>query len=146
MFDIPPVWLAIAAALVWGQATLIPSGFSATPMLRALGTALIAAGCVIIGLAAWEFRRHKTTLVPHLQPKALVDTGVFSWSRNPIYLADAIILFGLCMRWGAYPSVVLVPVFMVFIQKRFIEGEEIRLRSSFGHLFDDYVQKVRRWV
>ena len=145
MMDIPPIWLAAAAAIAWLQVTLVPMGLSPSPLPSGFGTALIGSGCIMIVLAAWELRRHKTTIIPHLQPNALVNTGIFSKTRNPIYLADAIILAGLCLRWGAYPSLVLVPLFGACIQARFIVAEEARLASEFGDRFAEYARLVRRW-
>ena len=144
MMDIPPVWLALAVACAWGQAWFFP--MASGPITTTVGGLLVAVGIALIVAAAWEFRRHKTTIIPHLNPDALVTSGVFALSRNPIYLADAVILAGLCLRWGAYPSLLLVPVFVLFIQNRFIRAEEARLRSAFGETFDAYASTVRRWV
>ena len=146
MIDMPPVWLALFLGLVWLQGTYLPVGPAPGPAVRLLGGALILGGLALILVAAWEFRRHRTTVVPHLAPDALVTSGVFALSRNPIYLADALILAGCALRWHAWPALLLVPVFMALIARRFIAGEEARLRAAFGEAFDDYARKVRRWL
>lgn len=146
MIDVPPVWLALCLALVWLQGSYIPVGPAPGAALRSLGALLIGGGLVLIGLAAWEFRRHRTTVIPHMDPDALVTSGVLAWSRNPIYLGDAMILAGCALRWHAWPALILVPLFMIVIARRFIAGEEARLRAAFGPAFDDYARNVRRWL
>ncbi len=146
MIDVPPVWLALCLALVWLQGAYLPVGPAPGLWVRILGALLILGGLAMIGLAAWELRRHRTTVVPHREPDALVTSGVFALSRNPIYLGDAMILAGCALRWHAWPSLILVPLFMALIARRFIDGEEARLRAVFGSAFDGYARKVRRWL
>ena len=115
MIDIPPVWLAIMLALVWAQGRFVPLGPEPGPWLRLAGAALILGGLGLMALAIVEFRRHRTTVVPHQQPAQIVTSGVFAVSRNPIYLGDTMILAGCALRWHAYPALLLVPVFMALI-------------------------------
>ncbi len=75
----------------------------------------------------------------------MIERGVYAWSRNPIYLADALILAGLALRWDV-AALVLVPLFMAVIRRRFIDGEEAMLRDRFGPAFDAYAARVRRWL
>jgi protein-S-isoprenylcysteine O-methyltransferase Ste14 len=144
--DLPPLWLALFAALAWAQARLLPlGGFGAWG--DPAGAALIGAGLALMAAAFVEFRRHRTSVIPHRQPSALVTTGVYRLSRNPIYLADALILAGLCLRWDALPALVLlVPLFAAVITARFIRPEEARLRAAFGAAFDDWAARTRRWI
>ncbi|SPH21780.1 hypothetical protein ASD8599_02531 [Ascidiaceihabitans donghaensis] len=147
MIDVPPVWLAAFAAIAWCQATYLPLGLSlAHPITQLLGGLLVGAGVVVILLAAYEFRRHKTSIIPHLTPNRIIQSGVFSKSRNPIYLGDALILLGLVLRWDAVLSLPLVPIFVWCIERRFIVAEENRMRREFRADYGRYEQKVRRWV
>jgi protein-S-isoprenylcysteine O-methyltransferase Ste14 len=75
----------------------------------------------------------------------MIRGGIYRLTRNPIYLADALILTGAILRWDA-ASLVLVPVFMAVIQRRFILGEEAGLRTAFGADFERYAAQVRRWL
>ena len=81
-----------------------------------------------------------------MRPDALVTTGPFAISRNPIYLADALILMGLSLRWDAPIGVLLVPAFVWLITRRFILAEEARLSDHFGAAFDAYRKDTRRWL
>lgn len=145
--DIPPVWLFVAAVVTWWFAQLQP-GFLRVggAVVIALGTALICLGVILILLAAYEMRKHRTTIIPHQQAAHLVDTGVFGRSRNPIYLGDALILAGLALRWEAPLAVLLVPVFAWLITKRFILDEEARLAAGFGDAFAQYRETTPRWL
>jgi protein-S-isoprenylcysteine O-methyltransferase Ste14 len=144
MIDLPPVWLAAFAVLVWLAGRLWPVPLGGAAHLAGLG--LIVAGVGLMIAAAWEMRRRRTTVVPHQQPTALVTSGVFRFSRNPIYLVDALVLAGLCLRWDAPAALLLVPLFMAVIAQRFITAEESRLRDGFGPAFDAWAARTRRWV
>ncbi|MDF1855656.1 isoprenylcysteine carboxylmethyltransferase family protein [Pseudooceanicola sp.] len=145
--DIPPVWLAAFLALAWAQAAFVPMGLSfGTTGARFLGGLAVGGGLVLMALAAYEMRRRRTTLIPHAEASALVTSGIFSRSRNPIYLGDALILTGMILYWGAVLALVLIPIFVWLIERRFILPEEDRLRRKFRADFARYCQKVRRWV
>jgi len=103
-------------------------------------------GLALMVLAILEMRRKKTTPIPHMEADALVSSGIFAFSRNPIYLGDLIVLFGLSLRWGSLIGLLLIPALYYVLQKRFIEAEEGRLRAKFGTEFDDYCTQTRRWL
>jgi protein-S-isoprenylcysteine O-methyltransferase Ste14 len=141
--DLPPIWLAGFVACVWFAPQTVPF----VPAQSLVGAVLIGAGLLLMGLAVFEMRRHRTTVIPHMQASALVSAGVFGWTRNPIYLGDALVLAGLILRWQAYPVlIILVPVFMAVIAHRFIKPEETRLKDAFGDAFSMYCDRTRRWV
>jgi protein-S-isoprenylcysteine O-methyltransferase Ste14 len=145
--DLPPVWLALALVMAWQISRLQPAALAIShPALDLLGGLLVGAGLVLMLLAVAEMRRRKTTVIPHLEADALVTTGVFSRSRNPIYLGDALVLAGLALRWDAPVALLLVPLFMATLTQRFILPEENRLRRKFRADFARYCEKTRRWL
>jgi len=145
--DLPPVWLAGALALAWVQARHWPLGLSFGGGWADLaGGLLVGGGLVLVALAAAEFRRARTTIVPHRQASALVTGGIYSRTRNPIYLADLMILAGLILYWDAVLSLVLVPLLLWVLERRFVIPEENRLRRTFRADFARYAHKVRRWI
>ncbi|WP_299725059.1 isoprenylcysteine carboxylmethyltransferase family protein [uncultured Tateyamaria sp.] len=147
LIDIPPVWLALAIIAAWWQARLFPMGLSLDGAVTdALAGMLIGAGVILIIAAALAFRRARTTIIPHQTPAHLITTGIFARSRNPIYLGDALILTGLILRFDAVLSLVLVPLFVWWIERHFILPEENRMRRVFRAEFAAYERKVRRWV
>jgi len=145
--DVPPVWLIGFGVVAWIQAVYFPAGLSlAGPVTDFLGGALVGGGIILILLAVAEFRRHKTTVVPHHTPAQLIQSGIFSRTRNPIYLGDALVLAGLILRFDAVLSLVLIPVFVWVIERRFVLPEEDRMRRAFRADFARYERKVRRWL
>ena len=145
--DLPPVWLAGFIALAWAQARFVPMSLDfGGAWSDFVGGLLVGAGLLLMGLALAEFFRHRTTPIPHQIPSRLITSGIFSRSRNPIYLGDALVLAGLVLRMDAVLSLVLVPVFVWIIERRFIVPEENRMRRAFRADFARYERKVRRWM
>lgn len=142
--DYPPVWLAAFAGLGWLAGRIAPHG---PPGQTGIGWGLVAAGLALMVAAAWRMLRHRTTVDPHGQPRALVTDGIFGLSRNPIYLGDALILIGLCLIFHAPLTVpILLPVFVAVISRRFIMVEEARLAAAFPADFAAYRSRTRRWI
>ncbi|WP_417603068.1 methyltransferase family protein [Primorskyibacter flagellatus] len=145
--DLPPVWLVGALGLAWAQKTWTPMALSFGPVWAdLLGGMLVGGGLLLMVLAVYEMRSKRTTVVPHRIPDALVTTGIFSRTRNPIYLGDSMILTGMILYWDAVLALPLVPIFVWLIETRFILPEEARLRRKFVAQFARYAQQVRRWV
>ena len=145
--DLPPVWLAAFCVLAWGQARYFGAGLSfGGAWADFVGGLLVGGGIILMALAFAEFRKHRTTVIPHRLPSALIQSGIFSRTRNPIYLGDALVLLGLILRFDAVLALLLVPIFVYVIEQRFIIPEEARMRLEFKTVFAAYERKVRRWV
>ncbi len=140
--DYPPVWLVVFAGLAWVFRAdgLLPLA------LAPIGIVLVLAGLVVAAVAAYELRRHETTIIPHEIADALVTSGIYARSRNPIYLADVVILVGLALIWGSTLGLALAPVLGLVLERRFILPEEARLTKKFGGAFEDYRERTRRWL
>ncbi len=145
--DIPPSWLTFFLAVAWVQAEALPLGLNVSLIWVDLAAGLlVGCGVILIALAAFEMRRHKTTILPHSEADRLVQSGVFSRSRNPIYLGDFLILAGMILYWDAVLALLLIPIFVWVIERRFVLPEEERLRRKFRLEFAHYEKKVRRWM
>ncbi|MGR3758747.1 methyltransferase family protein [Roseobacteraceae bacterium NS-SX3] len=145
--DIPPVWVAGFALLAWLQPRVLPLGLSLDGAVTDLLAGLLAGGGILLmllGLA--ELRRQNTTAIPHEVPSRLVQSGIYSRSRNPIYLGDVLLFAGLVLWFDAVLALVLVPVLAWVLEKRFIEPEEDRMRRTFRADWARYERKVRRWL
>ncbi len=141
--DLPPVWLF--GFLLLGAT--MPRGAEIFYEQALMGVCLILAGLAFILIAVIQMRRHKTTIIPHRDPDAMVTTGMFSQTRNPIYLGDAFVLTGFLFYWQSHlPALILVPAFMWVITVRFIKAEEARLQQAFGEAFTQYCETTRRWL
>lgn len=144
--DLPPIWLIGFAVVGWLLARLAPIGvFDGLFFdIAALSLAAVSLGFAIWGAAVMYFSG--ADLIPRRDPNVLVTSGPFQFSRNPIYVADVglLIAFGLWIG-SVWPILLAWPLRLV-LEKRFIEGEETRLKALFGAEYETYSQKVRRWL
>jgi len=140
--------VAAAAALMAAMAYAFPGAAIHMPagLLLALLLAAIGVGCIGAGIN--EFRRHKTTIDPR-QPQhssSLVDTGIYRFTRNPMYLGFLVILAGWAVYLGNLLSFMVLPMYVLYLGKYQIEPEERLLAAKFGDRFEAYRRKVRRWI
>lgn len=139
----PPIWLAGFAALGAIVGYNWPIAFA---YAHSVGAVLVIVAIAIGLLAIVQMKLRRTTLAPFGKPAQLVATGVFRFSRNPIYLADVILLAGLYIYWGAILALPMVPLFALILRDYFIIGEERRLAETFGAKYDAYAARTRRWL
>ena len=120
------------------------------PLLSAtwqyIGIALMVLGFATILLAARSFRKHETTIIPDGQPSTLMEGGLFAYSRNPIYVAMAVLLVGSGLAIGHIWALIVVPLFVLLVQQIWIVKEEENLEAEFGQIYRNYKIKVRRWL
>lgn len=142
--DLPPIWAAGGLAAQLALARL--------PVLRLdgdwtgwAGWLFVGAGLGLIGWSALWFRRKRTTIEPRDVPTTLIVEGPFRLNRNPIYSGMAVILAGTGLLLGSLPALLLVALFVVVIDRRFVRGEEAALRRAFGPAADAYLARTRRW-
>ena len=120
------------------------------PLLSAtwqyIGIALMVLGFATILVAARSFRKHETTIIPDGQPSTLMEGGLFAYSRNPIYVAMAVLLIGSGLAIGHIWVLIVVPLFVLLVQQIWIVKEEENLEAEFGQVYRNYKIKVRRWL
>lgn len=144
----PIIYLAaIAAAIVLGL--LFPLPWITEP----LSDLLFAAGWLAVaGFAAMEFsavralNRAKTTIRPDKPSDHLVTDGAFSFTRNPIYFGNTLLMIGIGLIAGSLWFIGLAVVAAFATQKLAIEREEKHLQARFGKKYIDYTKRVRRWI
>jgi len=144
--DLPPVWLAGFLLIAWDLTRIFPQTRATIPFQGQMAAALFIVGMLLTVLALLEMARAKTTIVPRKDPNALVTSGVFRLSRNPIYLADLVFLGAGIMLWGSVAGLPLLWLFPRLIQRRFIDDEEEKMRQFFGKEYDDWTQRTKRWM
>jgi len=145
----PPVALgAITAALMWSASAAAPAFDFMFPAssISSASLALMGALTCLAGVAS--FRRAKTTVNP-MKPdstSSLVVSGVYGYTRNPMYLGFLLILLG----WAAFLSNLLalavLPAFVLYMNRFQISLEERVLASLFADDYAEYSARVRRWL
>lgn len=144
----PPAVALLTGALMWLLAWTSPEfGFALRGREYLAGT-LAVAGVAICAIGVAAFLRTRTTLNP-MKPESsstLVVSGLYKVTRNPMYLGLLLALAG----WAFFISNVLaflvLPGFVVYMNRFQIEPEERALASRFGDEFVRYASRVRRWI
>ncbi len=144
---VPPLLLVILiAALMYVCALLFPSvQFGWVPTWVRI--TLLAIGFLLPLLGWLAFNKAKTTVdprVPH-QSSALVTSGIYRWTRNPMYLGFLIILFTWGLSLQNMAALLGLPVYMFYMNLFQIRPEERQLESRFGDTYVDYKKRVGRW-
>ena len=104
---------------------------------------------VIIGLiAVVSFRKAKTTVDPTNPNKAshLVTSGIYKYTRNPMYLGLLLALIAIFIKFGNYFNITMLILYVWYITTFQIKPEEKALTEIFGDDFINYCKKVRRWI
>lgn len=116
--------------------------------LTILSYILYFAGLNVLILAVRLFKKQNTTVNPIKIENAssLVTSGIFKYSRNPMYLGMVIILFGLALMFNLVGGILFVFLFMIYITKFQIRPEEEVMERLFGEDFIKYKHKVRMWL
>ena len=142
----PPLVYVSCLVLAWWLERIFPFGFSVGPLLRGIGWAGVGAGSVLMLWAIITIWRHHTTVNPYRGASELVTDGPFSFSRNPIYLADTGIYLGVTLLIGSFWPLVFAPLVWAIMRYGVIAHEEVHLQAKFGSGYSEYCSQVRRWI
>lgn len=144
----PPILMGATGLLMWVVGRFSPH-FHLSPLMGwtlPLSLAALSVGIVFAGVLG--FRKAATTIDPTRPDSAskLVTSGIYRYTRNPMYLGFA----GVLLAWGLYLqawwSLPLPLVFVLYISVFQVRPEEDALMSKFEERFATYIAKVRRWL
>ena len=143
----PPFALLLGIFLIYYAERHLPFGQFMLPGQRSLALVLFFISLLLMLRAAWRMKRAHTTLNPLIPERSqrLVTEGIFQRSRNPIYLADAIILAGMVFWFGQWVGILVVAAFVIYINQVQIPTEERILATLFGEQYAEYCRRVPRW-
>jgi protein-S-isoprenylcysteine O-methyltransferase Ste14 len=110
------------------------------------GIGLLVAGAVFLGLALGLFRRARTRPEPWQPTTAIVSTGIYGVTRNPMYVGMALAYAGLALLADAPVALLLLPAVLLVIHFGVIRREERYLQAKFGDEYQRYAARVRRWL
>jgi protein-S-isoprenylcysteine O-methyltransferase Ste14 len=144
--NIPPVYFLAALLLMALLHQVLPLAQILFAPYRYAGIVIMALAVAPILWAALLFRRAGTGIVPFSPATALVLSGPYRFTRNPMYLGLAGTLLGAALLMGSLSPFAVIPAFMALIADRFIAPEEAMLERAFGRDYLDYMAKVRRWL
>ena len=144
----PPLVAGLFAFAMWAISFVVPTVEMNTVARLTLSAATVALGSFFCLAGVVSFRRAKTTVNP-LEPEAataLVSSGIYAISRNPMYVGLALFL----LAWVMYLSSPWISIgvvgFVLYMNQFQIKPEERALKNIFGSEFISYQAKVRRWL
>lgn len=146
---IPPLALVavfmagIALVTVYAPLVVVPF-----PGHKYASAGLVLAGLLLALVGVLQFRKARTTVNPMSPAKAsaLVSSGIYRWSRNPMYLGMALLLLGVAAWGSTLAGYLLVVAFCWYLTRFQIVPEERALLAAFGQEFAQYKARVRRWI
>lgn len=144
---IPPPLIYIAGLLA-GIALELAFPVAGLPFTLALAAGLIgfAIWLALDGAAMLHFRRAQTSIVPMKPSSALVTSGPYGFTRNPMYLGLAVLYVALALSLGVIWALAFLPFVIFAVDRLVIAREEPYLERKFGDEYRDYKRRVRRWL
>ncbi len=144
---VPPHILLIVAILAgYGLQQIWALELTNWPGWYVAGWALIGVAVIIL-ITSWvQFYQAKTNIQPHKPSSVVIQSGLYRFSRNPIYVAGLLLQLGIALLMNNLWIVLLVPVSKIVFDRFIIAREEAYLERAFGEVYLDYKRSVRRWL
>lgn len=142
----PPAIYILAIVAGWLLQQQWPLPFIAHDTALWVGLAFVAVGLVMALMSVVTMLRGHGTVNTNLQSSALVVSGIYRVSRNPMYVALTLMYTGFAIAMSLTWSLILLPFIVIFIQTMVIAREEASLEKTFGQLYTEYKARVRRWL
>lgn len=144
----PPIVMIIVGLLMWLVAIVVPELNFSWLKITLLASMFFIIGILIGILGIIDFRSAATTSDPIHPERAsvLVISGIYAYTRNPMYLGVLLLLFGWAIYLGNFLSLIASLIFIIYINYFQIIPEERALESKFGSTYNTYKQRVRRWI
>lgn len=146
---VPPLVVVVAGALaIWLLRPSAPGPWPGRAGRVTTATALAVAGVGVALAAVVHFRRARTTVNP-LRPEQvtqIVTSGIYGYSRNPMYLGMLLVLAACAAAYGGTASLLVLPAFFAYLTRFQIVPEERALAARFPEAFAAYCREVRRWL
>jgi protein-S-isoprenylcysteine O-methyltransferase Ste14 len=137
----PTTYLLIAIVAMIALHFLFPVMRIVPPIWNLLGIIPIALGVIINLIADKAFSRANTTVKPFEESSALVTSGAFRITRNPMYLGFVLILIGIAVLMRSLTPYFVIIAFAILIDRMYITVEERMLAEKFGPDWIAYKEK-----
>lgn len=144
----PPIVALITIALMWGVSRALPALDFTIPYVDVIFWITLFLGVLIVTIAGFGFIKAKTTTNP-LKPEsatALITTGLYRFTRNPMYLGMLLIVIAAAVFLSNVIAFILASLFVIAMNRFQIRAEERALENIFGDAYRDYCKRVRRWL
>jgi protein-S-isoprenylcysteine O-methyltransferase Ste14 len=143
---LPPTYLFNALAAMVLLHLFVPLHSLTHYPWNIFGIVPLSAGIFLNLAADRSLKKRSTTVKPFEVSSALVTSGVFRFSRHPMYLGMICILSGVALLLGSLSPFIIIPIFALLMDSTFISAEESMLDTRFGDEWRKYKSTVRRWL
>ena len=142
----PPILVIILTSWVYFSSTKLELIY--LPYRHIVSVIILIIGLIVIVSPVVDFIKSKTTINPvkFKNVNRLVTTGIYRYSRNPMYLGMILIVISTTVYYLNFLSVFSPLIFYIWINKFQINREEIFLEDKFGSEYLKYKSKTRRWI
>ena len=143
---VPPVFFLSTVIAMFVLHEFFPIlRFGSVP-LRIAGAAVMILGFCITIASAKRFSKLGTPVRPFEESTMVVTTGLFRYTRNPMYLGMAVALLGIAFMLSSASAFIPIPACVAIIHYRFVLHEERFMENLFGEEYLAYKNTVRRWI
>ncbi len=144
----PPPLIYLGAAIIGGLLHhFFPLSTGLPPLLSlVIGIVLIALAGAIVTAALREFRQAGTNVDPRKPTTVIVTSGIYRFSRNPIYLSLTILYLGVALLVNSLWILLLLAPVLLLVNFGVVHREENYLKSKFGDEYKRYQSSTRRWI
>jgi protein-S-isoprenylcysteine O-methyltransferase Ste14 len=143
---LPPTYLLVSIVVIVALHLLLPVVTVVPLPWNVIGIIPLALGIAINIVADNALHKADTTVKPFEESSALVTSGAYRISRHPMYLGFALVLIGVAILMGSLTPYIIIPAFVVLMDRVFIQVEERVLEARFGGMWQAYKQKTWRWI
>ncbi len=142
----PPLFYVTGFVAGVALELLFPTG--ALPLALAILVGVVggALWLALDGSAMLLFRRAGTSVVPMRPTTAMVTSGPYRFTRNPMYVGMAVLYLALALSFGVFWALALLPAVLYLVDRLVIVHEERYPEAKFGENYREYKQRVRRWL
>lgn len=148
-FPWPPVLYLMSLLIGIALSIVYPLPWLPSPgadLLFAAGCLCVVGAVALYYTSAMALRRANTTIMPTRATDHLVTIGPYSFTRNPIYLGNTMLVLGIGLITGNAWLLPLAFIAAFATARLAIQGEERHLDGRFGKRYRDYAKRVRRWI
>ena len=143
---LPPTYLLVTIILQLLLHFVVPVVKLIPAPWNLVGILPLAAGIAMNLVADGVFKKVETTVKPFQESSTLVTDGIYAYTRNPMYVGYVLMLAGLAVLVRSLTPWLVIPVFVVLMNRVFIVAEEGMLAEKFGDSWEAYSKRIRRWL
>jgi protein-S-isoprenylcysteine O-methyltransferase Ste14 len=143
---LPPGYLLISLTLMILTYWLVPGVVVAPGPVRLFGVVFVVLGILLNIAAKQAMKKVQTPVSPFAKTTSLITGGVYSLTRNPMYLGLVLLLVGVSILMGNLLPMIITLLFALIMHNRFVKMEEEKLADQFKEEWYDYRKLTRRWL